>query len=225
MAIRLFVSVGSAYTEKQREFVDSVIEWLKSEGVEPMVLGKTVYPDKQPLKVIQETMSECDGTLVLAFERIFVSTGEEKRGGMVSTPLKEQIIPTVWNQIETAMAYGLSHPILVLAEDGARREGLLEDKFEWLVLPIRVEKATVETALFKETLRKWFARLRDFHEKRVSDKHKLEVGIDPAKMPLVEVLRHLKANQLWACFVALTVMVSIAFGLGRWLGIAMSVRP
>ena len=215
---KVFISVGSAYTDAQKKFVDAVLQWLQEEGVSPQMLGRTVYPDKQPLKVIQETMKQCDGTLVIAFERIFVNEGQEKRGGTGAKALQSQIIPTVWNQIETAMAYGLEQPILVLAEEGARREGLLDDKFEWLVLPIKVDADIVNSHLFVGTLRSWFKNLTEYKARREAEKKKLIEGINPGSLTVAELFSLMRPNQVWKCVGVLITIIILSFSFGRVIG-------
>lgn len=215
---KVFISVGSAYTDAQKKFVDAIIQWLQDEGLSPQMLGKTVYPDKQPLKVIQETMMQCDGTLVIAFERIFVNDGQEKRGGTGSMVLHSQIIPTVWNQIETAMAYGLQQPILVLAEEGSRREGLLDDKFEWLVLPVKVDADIVNSREFVGTLRSWFKNLKEYKAQREAKEKKLIEGINPGTLTVAQLFNLMRPNQVWKCVGVLTSIIILAFSFGRLVG-------
>ena len=215
---KVFVSVGTAYTNKQKAFVDAVVQWLQAEGLSPQILGRTVYPDKQPLKVIQETMTQCDGTLVIAFERIFVNNGEEKRGGVEQKALQSQIIPTVWNQIETAMAYGLNQPILVLVEKGARREGLLEDKFEWLVMPVTVDANIINTREFTATLRKWFANLAKYRTERETREKKLVEGINPGSLTILQLLKVLRPGQFWKLICAVSGLIIAAYAVGRIVG-------
>lgn len=221
---KIFISVGTAYTEAQRSFVDALVVWLRTEGLDPVVLGKTVYPDKQPLKFIQEKMSECDGTLVIAFERIFVNDGVEKRGGADKKELSRQIIPTVWNQIETAMAYGLEQPILVLSEEGSRREGLLDQCFDWLVLPIKVDEETVVKKEFVETLRGWFKQVGQHGKDRTTRERMLVEGIDPGAVSLLTLLRILRPRQLWVFITALIVMCGVAFAIGQKIGVIESAH-
>ena len=223
---KIFISVGSAYTDAQKKFIDAVIQWLQNEGLSPQMLGKTVYPDKQPLKVIQETMMQCDGTLVIAFERIFVNDGQEKRGGTEATVLQSQIIPTVWNQIETAMAYGLQQPILVLAEEGSRREGLLDDKFEWLVLPVKVDADIVNSRVFIGTLRSWFRNLKEYKAQREAKEiaqreakeKKLIEEINPGTLTVAQLFTMMRPNQVWKCVGVLTTIIILAFSFGRLVG-------
>ena len=222
MNCKIFISVGTACTESQRLFVEALINWLRTEGVDPVVLGKTVYPDKQPLKFIQERMSECDGTLVVAFERIFVNDGVEKRGGADKKELSHQIIPTVWNQIETAMAYGLEQPILVLSEEGSRREGLLDQCFDWLVFPVKVEEGAVEKRAFVETLRGWFKQVEGHKKAREIRERKIVEGIDPGSVSILTLLSIIRPRQLWLCISAAIVLGSLlctaAFTLGQAVG-------
>ena len=215
---KVFISVGTAYTDKQKKFVDAVIQWLQRKGLSPQMLGRTVYPDKQPLKVIQETMTQCDGTLVIAFERIFVDKGEEKRGGTERRSLQSQIIPTVWNQIETAMVYGLNQPILVLVEKGARREGLLEDKFEWLVMPVTVDENIVDKLEFTETLSKWIKNLEKYRIDRETKEKKILEGINPGTLTISQLIKVMRPGQLWKFVCVLSAIIIAAYTIGSIIG-------
>jgi len=50
-------------------------------------------------------MQECAGTAVIAFERMHFAEGVEFRGSPKQKPLEDVSVPTIWNQIEAAMAY------------------------------------------------------------------------------------------------------------------------
>ncbi len=68
--------------------------------------------------------------IVVAFERKYVASGQEKRGANIpdedSKTLTDVRLTTPWNHMEGAMAYGLGMPILILAENGLHPEGVLE---------------------------------------------------------------------------------------------------
>lgn len=94
-------------------------------------------------------MNECRGTVIIAFERLYVAEGEEKRGSAECKSVKREIMPTVWNQIEAAMAYVLNQPLLVIMEEGSRTEGLLEAEYDWYVLKVMIESHSINGREFQ----------------------------------------------------------------------------
>jgi hypothetical protein len=123
MAIDVFVSVGRPGTPEQEQFVAAFETFLRQNQLNPRLVGRNEFSADQPLKFIQRVMGECTGTIVLALERIRVATGTELYGESRNQPIVDARIPTVWNQIEAAMAYTLRQPLLVIVEKGLRCEG------------------------------------------------------------------------------------------------------
>lgn len=80
--------------------------------------------------MIQDTMSECNGAVVLAFTHMRVYNGEI-RGDKVDTMevLTNCHYSSPWLQIETAFARSMGLPCLIIAEgDSLNRNGIFDDK-------------------------------------------------------------------------------------------------
>lgn len=127
-------------------FVSSVERLLLQHGMQPR---RAQFSSVQPLKKIEEVMRECAGTIIIAFERVFVERGCELRGGENEKFWEGERLPTVWNQIEAAMAYGMAHPLLVLCEAGLRIEGLLDDRYDWYVQRIALDQKLLWSEKFQ----------------------------------------------------------------------------
>jgi hypothetical protein len=86
-------------------------------------------------------MQTCSGAVIVAFQRVSAPSAEDLGRADTERLIEPLRLTTIWNQIEASMAYALGLPLLVLAEDGLRREGLLESRYDWSVewLPIEVE--------------------------------------------------------------------------------------
>lgn len=128
--MNVFFSVGSPSTPAQEQFSERVRQFLAREGLTPLTPGQTHNLNLQPLKAVEECMRSCSGVVVLAFERIHVTRGVERRGGAQPRKVDGQNLPTVWNQVEGAMGYTRGLPLLVLAENGLRADALLENKYD-----------------------------------------------------------------------------------------------
>lgn len=137
---QVFVSMGFPYTKSQNEFLDALIELLRSCDVEPRVMNKTDYPKGNPLKDVSETMRQCHGAIVVAFERTYFESGIERKHKI---DLKSVRYTTPWNQIEASLAFALQIPIFVLMEPNLWEEGLLEQKFDWYVDRISISAAAL----------------------------------------------------------------------------------
>jgi len=129
----VFISMGSPFAEQQGKFLDALIDLLHSCDVEPRVINKTDYPTGNPLKDISRIMRECQGVIIVAYERTYFESGLEKRRSPQEKMLESVRYTTPWNQIEASMAFALGLPIIVMVENGLREEGLLEEKYDWYV--------------------------------------------------------------------------------------------
>ena len=94
----VFISIGNRYLDQYTEFLDGLEDLLEKNGVRPRVMNKTDYPTKSPLAKISEVLKECDGAIIVAFERIYIETGMEKRGSRPGggAPLKDTACTTPW---------------------------------------------------------------------------------------------------------------------------------
>ena len=129
----VFISIGSPYAEPHREFLDALVDLLRSCAIEPRVLNKTDYSTGNPLQDISRIMRECHGAIVVGYERTYFGSGIEKRKSAQAKQLEAVRYTTPWNQIEAAMAFALGLPIIVMMETGLREEGLLEEKYDWYI--------------------------------------------------------------------------------------------
>jgi hypothetical protein len=155
MSINVFLSVGSASTPEQEQFITALEKYLSSNGLTPQTVGRTYFKNQTPLKSITECMASCDGTVILAFERLYIQDGTERRGGKRQGPVGNVTLPSVWNQIEAAMAYSLGHPLLVLVENGIKSEGLLEEKYDWYVKWIDLNETAFAEPAFIGVFTDW----------------------------------------------------------------------
>jgi hypothetical protein len=113
----------------QKEFLDELCRKLGERGLEPRTVGDTDF-GMQPLEEIRGVMMECNGLLSVALRRVIVRDGEDRPDRELDTRVAP-ITPGTWlttpySHLETAMAFQLGLPILVIVERGVRQEGALE---------------------------------------------------------------------------------------------------
>ena len=157
--IDIFLSIGKISTQKQEVFVSALETFFRSQGLNPRTVGRTDFSSQQPLKFIEEVMKSCAGTVVIAFERLFIESGVERRNSDSAQTIEQQKLPSVWNQIEAGMAYVLGHPLLVIKENGLKPEGILEFGYDWYVQNADLDPMLLESKLFKGIFIDWKKRL------------------------------------------------------------------
>jgi hypothetical protein len=208
--LNVFVSVGSTATQPQESFVRAVEERLRSEGLAPHSVGRDTFSADAPLKAVIQLMDQCCGTVVIALERTYFPNGSDKRGGPNESLLTEIKLPTPWNHIEAAMAYGRGHPLLVIVERDLKEEGLLERGYDWYVQRVKPEIASLSTNEFNGVLASWKQRLIQSPKKAAS------AGAT-ADLTVAELVGGLKPSQLWSALAALAALLGGAFALGAKL--------
>ena len=139
MDVPVFVSVPRPHTSKQHAFIVKITEYLESRGLEPRTLGVTDYDTRNPLTAVRRMLIESNGLLSIAFRRVHVTSATLRDGAdfeqQQATPLSPFWLTSPWCHIETAMAFQMGLPILILREHGVIPDGILEKGVTGLYLP------------------------------------------------------------------------------------------
>ncbi|MBD80486.1 MAG: hypothetical protein CL840_16335 [Crocinitomicaceae bacterium] len=215
MAIKVFISKGSATTTKQREFIDGVLHTLDVSGLSPRIMFENEWSHEQPLTAIKKVIKECSGAVIIAFERTIIKEGFElKKDG--KEDLANTTLPTPWNQIEAAMAYSYGLPLLVIAENGLKSEGLIEQGYDWNVYWTELSVEAAKSESFKGFLNSWKKSVVEFHSRPSKELS------DPGKLTVAQLLRVMNIPQLWSLFAAIvSLLIAVATfayktGAGKW---------
>ena len=155
MSTDIFLSVGHALTSEQKQFVDAVRALLRAHDLVPRTVSRTDFAHRQPLKRITEVLRACSGTIVVALRRIHIIEGMELRDSSSTSKLTNVSLPTVWNQIEAAMAYTLEQPLLAIVETGLRNEGVLEEDYDWYVKWLHLSPGSLAEPEFLKIFAAW----------------------------------------------------------------------
>jgi hypothetical protein len=165
-------------------------------------------------------MRSCSGVAIVAFERVFAPVAEDKGRAEDEHHLHPLSLTTIWNQIEAAMAYTLGMPILVLAEEGLRDEGLLADRYDWTVEWLDLNMNAWMQPRCRGVIADWAEQVRQFAESR-NDAANRELRNEDKSIDektISELLGELKPSQARAVvagsFAALAALTSGAFALG-----------
>ena len=155
MPKNIFLSMGRTATNEQADFIGAVEKLLQKNDMIPRTVGRTDYVTEKPIKRIMDVMKECSGAIIIAFERLSFDHGIELPNGKNATALEEVHLPTVWNQIEAAMAYTLGLPLLAIAESNLRNEGFLEAGYDWFIRWVEPTPESLKTEEFQMAFDRW----------------------------------------------------------------------
>lgn len=165
LKLRVFLSVGATYTKQQEDCVLGFERMLVEYDFERLVVGRDNPPAKQPLLEVKELMLKSDAVVVLAFTRYVIIKGVEKPKANLpyheESTIKEKRFPTVWNQIEAGIAFGLNKPLLVLVEHGLEQEAMIKkDRLEFMARIIDLDPKQFETQDFRKAFVKFAKEAR-----------------------------------------------------------------
>jgi hypothetical protein len=123
---RVFLSLASPGWPAQEAFVAELTSTIAHHGMTPVRMASGRASLCAPLKPIRKIMQTCLGTIVIAMARNHVVEGVEYSNSEEGQRYRNRYLATEWIQIESALAYQLDHPILVLREDLVHPAGLLD---------------------------------------------------------------------------------------------------
>ncbi|MCB8977055.1 MAG: hypothetical protein H6657_06460 [Ardenticatenaceae bacterium] len=194
---KIFLSIGTTANKLHQQLADTVESYVKMHDLLPQTVGRTYFSSKQPLVAIKELMHECAGSIILAYERTHLVEAVDKRGSENERQLAGLNLPTVWNQIEATMAYTLGHPLLVLAEEGMKYEGLLEPNYDWYVMYIKPEENLLTSNEFQMVFADWKRRVLAYQAQKEQQQERGETAVIQGQVPhnLLVHLRQVLADR------------------------------
>jgi hypothetical protein len=179
MRISVFLSYPKPCFGKQQEFIAGIRNHLEGRGFNPRTLGVTDYDMDAPLKSIRRLMLESNGLITVAFRRTFIEKGTARFRTDVDQLRESSIdgtwLTTPWAHIESAMAYQLGLPILILRERGVLDDGMLERGVAGLYMPeFDLDHPPVEyfaSAEWRGVIGKWEGYVRAVVETKGNPPH------------------------------------------------------
>lgn len=211
--MKVFLSVGSTYNEQQESFVRAFETFLGQNGCERLTVGRGSYFSSQPINSAKELMQKADAVVVIAFTRQLIKSAFDKPNSESQKEITNKKYPTIWNQMEAAMAFGLELPLLMIIESGLNQEAMLKDRLEYRALVTDLNPEFFNTDEFKGTFLHWKSKCENSQKKNSIDVSSLTVGM---------LLKSLTPAQLWkasASIIGVIVAVgSAAYWVGKTLG-------
>jgi hypothetical protein len=198
----IFLSCGATYNSLQETFVTSIEAHLRSHGCTPQTAGRSAYSARQPVEAARALIGACHGAVVIAFERTRILTALEKPDSPEQKDVRDERHPTVWNQMEAAMAYAQKVPMLMIVETGLKRQGMLSDRLEWMAMETDLSPSFLTSEQFRQVFAEWLNLVRQGVERNSTQ------NFDPAELKLGRIISQLNAKQ------AATLLLAIVGAAG-----------
>ncbi len=210
---KIFLSVGRQKDERRARFVSRLETMLQNAGVETVRLPNTF---DNPLDKIIEELKLADGALVICFERMFARSAVEFRAADEPGPeFKPFQIPTVWNHIEAALAKTFDVPVLVVAEQGCRVEGVLDPKIQFKIHWMDFDVRLLDERYFQELFYSWVDAIK---EGTGTGRSPRERAVAASELHLVDVIRGLKLGEVAGIVATVATLAAGIFYVGWWFG-------
>lgn len=122
---QVFISVQRQCDSRQESFLTGIHTLLQRQHLGWLMLNRDEERAQlDPLPGIRDALLSCQGALVIAFERWQSGATIEYPRAPYAIGHGVRRLPTVWNQIEAAMAFQAGLPVLVLVETGLHQQGM-----------------------------------------------------------------------------------------------------
>lgn len=174
----VFISSGALYSDQQRIFMKSFEDFMLLNDCKPRRIGQ-VEPGDKPISVVRRTLRSCDGAIIIAFTRLEIRNCIEFPNSSREKTIDVIRVPTIWNQLEGGIAYGLDIPLLILVERGLDRQGILSDGGEWLPLEIDLSASALKDQSFRDVFGKWKESVKE----RAGARRSTEMHVDRTRKP------------------------------------------
>jgi len=215
--MKIFLSVGATFNENQEAFVSAFETFLGQNGCERLTVGRGSYYAQQPIVSARDLMLSANGVVVIAFTRHIVEKGLENPGSSKEQEIINRKYPTVWNQLEAAMAFGLRCPLLVITEKGLHQEAMLKDRLEYRALSTELDPKFFSSEEFKGIFLDW----KRLTESQVQERTTTEVSA-LERLTVGAIIKELRPDQLWKVGSSLlglgAAIAAAAFWVGKTIG-------
>ncbi len=205
--MNIFLSIGARYNEEQKTFVAAFESFLVKNGCKKLTVDDNRAD--QPIFAARELMEEADAVIVLAFTRYVLGNAIDKPGSPDEKTHKDRRYPTIWNQLEAAMGFGLKLPLLVIIEEGLHQEAMLKDRLEFRTIITKLDPALFSSDTFKEKFKHWMDRVNERRNRPIANIGEATVGL---------LLSQLRPDQLWKVGAALFTLVAAIATAAFWVG-------
>ncbi len=159
MAIKIpvFLSAPSTLSAKQNISYEFIKSCLAYENLEGRALGKTDFPETNPLSEVLFIARSCFGGIIAGFQQTWITGGWHKINTPAKKAIKNEILPTPWNQIEAGILFALRKPLLVLREEGVSGGIFDQGMSDNYLIKIDIDNQEA----IREGIRSWGSKVRN----------------------------------------------------------------
>lgn len=206
---RVFLSVGRQKDPRHLKFVAKLKDMLDVAGLEVTQLPNTF---ENPLDRVLQELRQSHGALIICFERLFAKSAIEFRNSDQPGPqLKPLQAPTIWNHVEAAMAKAAGVPVLILAENGCRADGMLDPVVQFKIHWMDFDADLLSQKYFRQLFDGWIGAVATHSSNRKASL------VDVSALRFGDILRSLKVSDVAAILGALATVFGAGFYLGGYL--------
>lgn len=162
VSIPIFLSAPTRLSPPQAEVYEFAVGALTEEALSPRALGRSDFPQHDPLTEVFYVARACYGGVIMGFTQVEATKGKIKAGteaeAEISTPLA---LPTPWNQIEAGLLMGMRKPLLIFSQDGVSGGVFDQGAFSGYLQKFRPGGMTIgDWEQMRERIRLWAADVR-----------------------------------------------------------------
>jgi hypothetical protein len=159
LKIPVFVSCPTTLAPVQEASRQAIFEQLELLQLEPRAIGRSDYPNNDPLREVLVLARRCAGGLVLGFSQFTVAQGVSRAGTSREQPIADMKLPTPWNHIEGSIIYSLGLPIMILSEPGIS-DGIFDRYVAELFIHNIPSPEEASSENFRSLLLRWSSAVR-----------------------------------------------------------------
>lgn len=210
--MKIFLSVGATFGNRQEKFVKAFENYVTVNECEHFTVGRGgFYPSEQPVVAARNLMQTVDGVVVIAFTRQIIKKGFSDPTEKKESEISNRKLPTIWNQLEAAMAFGLKLPLLVIIERGLHQEAMLKDRHEYRALVTDLDESFFSSDEFKGIFADW-------KNKALNSKINTKKEQDVRELTARGILKELKPGEIWKVIVVIFTVASTIAIAAYWVG-------
>lgn len=173
--IPVSLSYANPYNPLQSQFLDRVIEEIKSNLLFPRTLGRSDQSTETPLTAIRRMVISSYGLISFAFRRAFVEKAVSRPGSPIEQNFEDFWLSSPYLQIEPSMAYQQGLPVALFVENGVSMNGVFGGILQLGAAPLNVITFNLNneqditdffnSVFWKETFLDWVGEVRSCYDK------------------------------------------------------------
>lgn len=135
MRVPIFISRPNPFTYEQKYFLEKLLSILEEKYFENITLQAKDYNPYESLNCLNELIKRCYGIIIVSYGQTFIEIGSYKKGAINDNCFfesEEREMNNTWItspfcQIEGTLAFNNNLPMLILAQENIKKDGILKE--------------------------------------------------------------------------------------------------